>query len=139
MENGAFKLLESATHRTLHAQNFARSSSQASLVLTDLLSRYLNLLVSTCAKYSSHAGRTNISARDALSSLEEMGISLDELSDYCMTEGRELARYAPHTARRMEDLHDFRGQYYFYIKYRQTSALYSGQLSCTSSRLTYRP
>jgi len=108
MESGAHKLLESATQRTLHAHAFSRSSSQASNVLTDLLSRYLALLTSTCAKYSQHAGRTTINVRDALGALEELGLSLDELNEYCATEGKELNRYALYSARRVEDLHEFR-------------------------------
>ncbi|KAF9040159.1 hypothetical protein BJ165DRAFT_1407273 [Panaeolus papilionaceus] len=108
MEAGALKLLESATQRTLHAHAFSRSSSQASMVLTDLLSRYMALLTSTCAKYAQHAGRTQLNVRDALGALDEMGVSLDDLSEYCATEGRELNRYALYSARRLEDLNDFK-------------------------------
>ncbi|KAF9029534.1 hypothetical protein BDZ89DRAFT_1065316 [Hymenopellis radicata] len=110
MDNASQKLLESATHRTLHATGFARSSSQASLVLTDLLSRYLTLLTSTCAKYAQHGGRTRLSSRDAISALDEMGVSLDELKDFGLTEGLELNRYAIKSSRRAEDLNEFRAQ-----------------------------
>ncbi|KAF8966948.1 hypothetical protein BDZ97DRAFT_1806041 [Flammula alnicola] len=110
MDSGAHKLLESATQRTLHAHAFSRSSSQASSVLTDLLSRYLALLTSTCAKYAQHAGRTGLTTRDAIGALEELGVSMDELSDYCATEGKELNRYALYSARRVEDLHEFKSQ-----------------------------
>ncbi len=109
MDNAAQKLLESATHRTLHASNFSRSSSQASLVLSDLLSRYLALLSSTCAKYAQHAGRTKLTPMDALSALDELGVSLDELKEYGSTEGIELNRYAVKSLRRVEDLNEFRG------------------------------
>ncbi len=91
MDSGAYRLLESATQRTLHAHAFSRSSSQASSVLTDLLSRYLALLTSTCAKYSQHAGRTGLTVRDAIGALNELGVDIDELSDYCAT-GRERAQ-----------------------------------------------
>ncbi|PPR02830.1 hypothetical protein CVT24_002227 [Panaeolus cyanescens] len=110
MEAGALKLLESATQRTLHAHAFSRSSSQASMVLTDLLSRYMALLTSTCAKYAQHAGRTQLNVRDAMGALDEMGVSLEDLSEYCVTEGRELNRYALYSARRLEDLNDFKSQ-----------------------------
>lgn len=108
MESGAQKLLESATQRTLHAHSFSRSSSQASSVLTDLLSRYLTLLTSTCAKYAQHAGRTGLTVHDAIGALNELGVGVDELSDYCATEGKELNRYALYSARRVEDLHEFK-------------------------------
>jgi Wiskott-Aldrich syndrome protein len=110
MDGGSYKLLESATHRTLHAHSFSRASSQASHVLTDLLSRYLTLLSSTCAKYAHHAGRTGLTARDAIGALDELGVGLEELSEYCSSEGRELGRYAIHSARRVEDMNEFKGQ-----------------------------
>jgi histone H3/H4 len=109
MDGAAHKLLESTTHRTLHANAFSRTSSQASLVLTDLLSRYLTLLLATSAKYAQHAGRTDLTARDGLSALEELGVNLEELSDY-VSEGRELNRYAVYSARRLEDLRELKGQ-----------------------------
>src|SRR5258708_5777767 len=108
MEGGAFKILESATQRTLHAHAFSRSSSQASLLLTDLLSRYLTLLTSTCARYAEHAGRTTLNVRDAVAALEELGVSLHELNNYCSTEGKELNRYALYSARRVEDIIEFK-------------------------------
>lgn len=108
MESGAFKILESAAHRTLHAHAFSRSSSQASLLLTDLLSRYLTLLTSTCARYAEHGGRTTMNVRDAVAAFEELGVSLHELNDYCATEGKELNRYALYSARRVEDILEFK-------------------------------
>lgn len=103
------KLLESVTHKTLHANNFSRSSTQASLVLTDLLSRYLTLLTSTCAKYAQHAGRTDMTPQDAFCALDELGVSMDELREYGSSEANELARYARHSARRVEELNEFKG------------------------------
>ena len=111
MDSGAHKLLESATQRTLHAHAFSRSSTQASFVLTDLLSRYLTLLTSTCTKYAQHAQRTKLNVQDAISALDELGVSLDELKDYCATEGKELNRYALISSRRVEDLHEFKCMY----------------------------
>ncbi|KAF8901049.1 hypothetical protein CPB84DRAFT_1680169 [Gymnopilus junonius] len=110
MDSGANKLLESAVQRTLHAHAFSRASSQASAVLTDLLSRYLALLTSTCAKYAHHAGRSGLTIRDAVGAFEDLGLSVEELTEYCATEGRELNRYALYSARRVEDLHEFRSQ-----------------------------
>lgn len=110
MDPAARKLLESVTHETLHAQNFARSSTQASGVLTDVLHRYLELLTTTCAKYAEHAGRLSLTFRDALSALDELGLPVNELSEYAATEGRDLARYTGHSQRRVEDLAEFKGQ-----------------------------
>lgn len=103
-------MLESITFETLHAHNFTRSSSQATLVLTDLLSRYLTLLSAGCAKYAEHAGRLKLTVRDAVSALDELGVGVDELNEYCASEARDISRYAVHTARRIEDLNEFKGQ-----------------------------
>jgi histone H3/H4 len=110
MDVSTQKILESATHRSLHSQGFSRSSSQASLVLNDLLSRYLTLLTSTCAKYAQHAGRTGLTLRDALSALDELGAGVDELGEYASGEGHELRRYAIHTGRRCEELKELKGE-----------------------------
>ena len=110
MDVGAKKLLETVTIETLHANHFSRASSQATTVLTDLLSCYLTLLSTTCAKYAEHAGRLRLSARDAECALGELGVDVGELNEYCATEGREMSKYAVHTARRAEDLNEFKGQ-----------------------------
>ncbi|KAI0063291.1 hypothetical protein BV25DRAFT_1854246 [Artomyces pyxidatus] len=108
MDAGAFKILESATLKTLHAHSFARSSAQASLVMTDMLSRYLVLLSTTCAQYAQHSGRTDLTARDALCALDELGVSMEELQEYADHEGEDLARYVGNSSKRIEDLNDFK-------------------------------
>lgn len=45
--------------------------------------------------------------RDAIGALSELGVDIEELSDYCSIEGKELSRYALYSARRVEDLHEF--------------------------------
>ncbi|KAI9455404.1 hypothetical protein F5148DRAFT_984747 [Russula earlei] len=108
MDASAHKLLETVVLKTLHAHSFTRSSSQASLTLSDLLSRYLVLLATTCSQYAQHAGRLNITVKDAMCALDELGVSMDELHEYCGTEGDELARYSGHCAKRQEDLVEFK-------------------------------
>ena len=111
MDSGASKILESVTLKTLHAHNFARASTQASFELTDLLSRYLTLLTRSCAEYAQHAGRTNLTARDAICAFDELGVNLDELREFQEVECGELARYAGHSTKRVEDLGEFQGQF----------------------------
>ncbi|KAI0668824.1 hypothetical protein C8Q78DRAFT_1155167 [Trametes maxima] len=110
MDSGAKKILESVSIKTLHAHNFSRSSTQANQVLTDLLSRYLALFASTCAKYAEHAGRLRLTMNDAVHAMDELGTSVEELSEYCATEGRDMARYAIHSSKRVEDLNEFKAQ-----------------------------
>ncbi|EPQ55838.1 hypothetical protein GLOTRDRAFT_76055 [Gloeophyllum trabeum ATCC 11539] len=108
MDVSTHKLLESATIRTLHGQNFSRSSTEATHVLTDLLSRYLTVLSQSCKKYAEQAGRLNLTVRDAGCALEEMGTSIEELRDYCGSEGKELGRYGVQTRNRLEDLKEYK-------------------------------
>jgi histone H3/H4 len=130
MDGKARVAVESAVCRTLHAHNFSRSSSQATILLTDLLSRYLTLLSSTCVKYAQHGGRQNLSVRDAFCALDELGISTAELGEYCNSEAAELGRYAINTTRRMEELKDFRGEPYYHA--------FISQLLISSSSSSYR-
>ncbi|KAI0790918.1 hypothetical protein C8Q75DRAFT_758475 [Abortiporus biennis] len=109
MEQGAKKLLETSIYSTLHANQFSRSSTQATNILADLLSRYLLILSSTCARYATHAGRLRMTAKDAVSALEELGVDVEELSQFVSGEGRDMAiRYGVHTQRRLEDMAEFR-------------------------------
>ncbi|EJD04905.1 uncharacterized protein FOMMEDRAFT_166651 [Fomitiporia mediterranea MF3/22] len=104
MDGSLNTTLESVTQRTLYSQNFSRSSSQASHALTDLLSRYVSLLATTCARYAEHAGRASVSVPDAMLALNELGVSVDELKDYVEGEGREMSveNYAFQTEERRE-------------------------------------
>jgi hypothetical protein len=43
--------------------------------------------------------------------LDELGVSMDKLHEYCRMEGDELARYSGHCAKRQEDLGKFNGQF----------------------------
>ncbi|KAH9922342.1 uncharacterized protein BXZ73DRAFT_51359 [Epithele typhae] len=110
MDTSAKKILETATIKTLHAHGFARSSTQANFVLADLLSRYLANLSATVAKYAEHAGRRSIVARDAIEAFGELGTNMDELREYCAVEGRDMARYAIHSAKRVEELAEINAQ-----------------------------
>lgn len=109
MEVGSSKILESVVQRTLHAHNFSRSSSQAVQVLSDLLARYLSLLSLTCAQYAQHAGRTDMSIYDVILSMEELGLTPEDLVGFYESDGKELARYAVATSRRAEELAEMRG------------------------------
>ncbi|KAI0744680.1 hypothetical protein C8Q76DRAFT_700708 [Earliella scabrosa] len=110
MDTSAKKILENVAIKTLHAQGFSRTSVQTNAVLTDLLSRYLQTVAATAAKYAEHAGRRRIMVRDAVEAFDELGTSVDELKDYCATEGRDMARYATQTTKRVEDLNEFKVQ-----------------------------
>ncbi|KAF9219322.1 hypothetical protein BS17DRAFT_761064 [Gyrodon lividus] len=102
-------ILDSVIIKILHAHSFARTSSQATSVLSDLLSRYLVLVASACGQYAELAGRSKLSVHDLIACLGELGTNPDELSEYSSTEGVELFRYASSSAKRLDDLTDIRG------------------------------
>ncbi|EJF60090.1 hypothetical protein DICSQDRAFT_137672 [Dichomitus squalens LYAD-421 SS1] len=110
MDASAKKILETVATKTLHAHGFSKSSTHANLVLADVTSRYLAFLAQTVAKYAEHAGRHHISVCDAVEAIDELGTSVDELKDYCATEGKDMARYATHSAKRLEDLAELKAQ-----------------------------
>lgn len=113
MDGATQKLVESSIHRTLHAHSFSRASSVATHTLADLLSRYLHLLLQSCAQYAQHAGHTSINVHDALHALDDLGFSLDELKQYAQGEAVDMARagYGFRTSfssRRAEELAEMR-------------------------------
>jgi hypothetical protein len=66
---------------------------------------------------------------DAFGALDDLGVSVDELGEYCLSEGRELRHYAVLTARRMEDLNELKGHFRLFA----VSCFY---LRCLSTRST---
>jgi histone H3/H4 len=106
-------ILDSVVIKILHAHSFARTSSQATSVISNLLSRYLVLVASACGQYAELAGRSKLSVHDLIACLGELGTNPDELSEYMSTEGVELSRYASSSAKRLDDLADMRGMSIF--------------------------
>ena len=104
--------VDSVVMKILHAHSFSRTSAQAMSVLSNLLTRYFILLASACGQFSELAGRSRLSVHDLVACLDELGTNLDELGEYCSTEGVELSRYASSSAKRLDDLADFRGTIY---------------------------
>lgn len=91
--------LKGLTNRVLHAHNFSKASSKALDVAVDLLSRYLELLAATCASFAQHAGRDAANVHDALMALEELGLDMNDIMEWCERDGIELAKYAGTTSR----------------------------------------
>ena len=50
------------------------------------LSLHCTLLILSSAKYMQHAGRTGLTVQHAIGVLVELGVSDEELSEYCATE-----------------------------------------------------
>jgi len=107
----AVTILDSVILKILHAHSFSRTSSQASGVLSNLVSRYLVLLSSVSGGYAELAGRSKVNIWDVLSSLGELGVTLEELDEYAASEGKELGRYASSSTRRLDDILEFRSNF----------------------------
>ncbi|KAL4077633.1 hypothetical protein J3A83DRAFT_1639150 [Scleroderma citrinum] len=104
----ASALVDSVVIKILHAHSFARTSSQALSVLSSILARYIVLVASACGQYAELAGRSHLSACDIIACLDELGTNVDELNEYCSIEGVDLSRYATSSAKRLDDLAEFK-------------------------------
>ncbi|KAG0699219.1 hypothetical protein DFH29DRAFT_983615 [Suillus ampliporus] len=124
----AATILDSVVLKILHAHNFSRTSSQASVVFANLVSRYLVLLSSVCGSYAELSGRSKVSIWDVLSSLGDLGVSLEELDEYCVSKGKEIRMYASSSARRLDDLLEFRGSFPNTPVHRQVKTAVAGYL-----------
>ncbi|KAG0706316.1 hypothetical protein DFH29DRAFT_995960 [Suillus ampliporus] len=89
-QTAAATILYSVILKILHTHRFSRASSQACVVLASLISRYLILLSSVCGSCAEFSGRSRVSIWDVLSSLGDLGVSLEELDGYCVSEGKEI-------------------------------------------------
>jgi hypothetical protein len=100
-------------HDVLHTHNFSCLCLKPKLCWP-ICCLAIWLHPSTWAKYVQHGGRQNLSAWDVFCALDELGISIAELGEYCNLEGAELGRYSINMARQMEELKDFRGELPYY-------------------------
>jgi len=112
--------------KILHSHGITRASSISLQVLSTLLDKYMKDVLLSCHEYAHHAGRSGLRIQDLVSSLEEMGSTLDDLGDYVDIEGgvrrdkdkagineesQGLQRYALAVGTRKEaELSEFKGQ-----------------------------
>ncbi|KIM29154.1 hypothetical protein M408DRAFT_68102 [Serendipita vermifera MAFF 305830] len=68
--------------KILHSHGITRASSVSLQVLSTLLDKYMKNVLVSCQEYANHAGRNGLRVQDLVSSLEEMGSTLDDLGDY---------------------------------------------------------
>ncbi|KAL4063980.1 hypothetical protein V8B97DRAFT_2082159 [Scleroderma yunnanense] len=119
----ASALVDSVVIKILHAHSFARTSSQALSVLSSILARYIVLVASACGQYAELAGRSHLSACDIIACLDELGTNVDELNEYCSIEGVDLSRYATSSAKRLDDLAEFKSVSSFTIPHTLPSSI----------------
>lgn len=123
--------LKLAIVRMLYSQGFTKSSTHTVAVLTDLLDRYLKLLVASCADYAHHAGRPSVNAYDTLLAMEEIGTTLDDMRDYCDVEVKDTQKYTATLPKSAQELADLKGMsnYFFFlysIAHSQSDHLHTG-------------
>lgn len=109
MEEAIVGHLKLTIVRVLYSQGFTKSSTHTVAVLTDLLDRYLKLLVASCADYARHAGRPSINAYDTLLAMEEMGTTLDDMKDYTDAEAKDTQKYTAALPKSAQELADLTG------------------------------
>jgi len=96
--------LRAATLRIAHAHDFSKTSNLAISVLVDLLSGFLELLASASVQHAQLAGRTSFNFYDALAALEELGIDVYEVMQWCRRDGSAMLEYQLPLPRHCNDL-----------------------------------
>lgn len=89
--------LHAATIRTLHANQFTRTSSNAAHTLTDIVQRYITLLALTSKQYAEHSGRDGggVNVHDVVAAMAELGVGVNELMEFAEgLEGKEMQKYS---------------------------------------------
>jgi len=109
MEEAIVGHLKLAIVRMLYSQGFTKSSTHTVAVLTDLLDRYLKLLVASCADYAHHAGRPSVNVYDTLLAMEDMGTTLDNMRDYCDAEVKDTQKYTTTLPKSAQELAELKG------------------------------
>ena len=82
--------LRGLVRQVVHAHNFNKASSKAVDIVVDLLGHYLELLTATCASFAQHAGRDAANVHDAVMALEELGMDMQDIMEWCERDGVEL-------------------------------------------------
>ncbi|KAG9011425.1 hypothetical protein FRB94_008496 [Tulasnella sp. JGI-2019a] len=97
--------LHAVTIRTLHANQFNRTSSNAAHTLTDILQRYITLLALTSKQYAEHSGRdgAGVNVHDIVAAMAELGVGVDELMEFAGGEGGEMQKYSLTAGAPIED------------------------------------
>lgn len=109
MEEAIVGHLKLTIVRTLYSQGFTKSSTHTVAVLTDLVDRYLKLLIASCADYAHHAGRASVNVYDTLLAMEEMGTTLDDMRDYCDAEAKNTQKYTVTLPKSAQELAGLKG------------------------------
>jgi histone H3/H4 len=94
MEKFCAEIIRRATHQTLAAAGFEKSSRISGDVLADVFKEYLMFLGKSAQEAATNAGRTKVNTTDILITFEDLGINLEELKEWTKTEGKVLGGYA---------------------------------------------
>jgi histone H3/H4 len=84
-------VLHLAALHTLASAGFASTSRAASLTLSGVLERYLQLVASKCAAHAALAGRSKVAAIDVVDALDGLGVGgLAELQEWTADLDKEV-------------------------------------------------
>ncbi|RIA84809.1 hypothetical protein C1645_831724 [Glomus cerebriforme] len=104
MEKFCAEIIRRATHQTLAAAGFEKSSRIGGDVLADVFKEYLMFLGKSAQEAATNAGRTKVNTTDILIAFEDLGINLEELKEWTKTEGKVLGGYAGRKPTVLKDL-----------------------------------
>jgi histone H3/H4 len=85
-------VLHLAALHTLAHSGFASTSRAASLNLSAILARYLQLVAQECTERAALAGRSKVAAIDVVGSLEDLGMGgIEELQEWTAGLDKEVS------------------------------------------------
>jgi hypothetical protein len=91
-ESLCFALLRTTTLQILQSAGFESSHLTSADVLTDVFTRYLELLGQTAAELAEHSGRVKANALDTTTTFSELHIDIGSLRDWLeIGDGKLLA------------------------------------------------
>jgi len=84
-------VLHLAALHTLASAGFASTSRAASMTLSGVLARYLELVASSCAERAALAGRSKVAAIDVVNALDDLGVGgITELQEWTLDLDKEV-------------------------------------------------
>lgn len=85
-------VLHLAALHTLAQTGFASTSRAASVTLSGVLSRYLQLVATSCTERAALAGRSKVAAIDVVNALEDLGVGgITELQEWTADLDKEIS------------------------------------------------
>ncbi|KAJ3195412.1 hypothetical protein HDU67_004377 [Dinochytrium kinnereticum] len=82
MSQVSSELIRVATMQLVYTAGFDRTNQSATVVLSDMMSKYLERLAGQCSRVAAHQQRTAVHFDDLIRALSYFGVDLESLKEY---------------------------------------------------------